>query len=105
LLLLRPPLLPMLAILVAWGLTESSLTPWAQTIRMRLIPPAMRGRVFALLRTVMQSTRPIGAILAGFLLAGADIAPAVLTIALLVGVPGAIGLVLPALGREATAEP
>jgi MFS family permease len=104
-LLLRPPLVPLLVILVAWGLTESSLTPWAQTIRMRLIPPEMRGRVFALLRTFMQSTRPIGAILGGLLLAGADITPAVLTIALLGGVPGVVGLLIPALGREATADP
>lgn len=104
-LLLRPPLLPLLVILVAWGLTESSLTPWAQTIRMRLIPPEMRGRVFALLRTFMQSTRPIGAILGGLLLVGADITPAVLAIALLGGVPGVVGLLIPALGREATADP
>jgi MFS family permease len=102
---LRPPLLPLLVILVAWGLTESSLTPWAQTIRMRLIPPEMRGRVFALLRTFMQSTRPIGAILGGLLLVGADITLAVLAIVLLEGVPGVVGLLIPALGREATADP
>ena len=65
LLLIRPGLVPMAAILAASGLAESSLTPWAQTIRMRLIPAELRGRVFALLRTSMQSTRPLGAILAG----------------------------------------
>jgi len=95
----------MLAILVAWGISESSLTPWAQTIRMRLIPAALRGRVFALLRTLMQSTRPIGAIVGGFLLAGGDVTPALIALPLLVGVPGVIGLFLPALGRGPTLEP
>jgi hypothetical protein len=103
--LLRPPLLALAAILAATGVVSSSLTPWAQTIRMRLIPPHLRGRVFALLRTVMQSTRPIGAIVAGLLLAGGDMTVALAAIALLVVVPGAIGLWLPALGRGPTAEP
>ncbi|HLO35712.1 MAG TPA: MFS transporter, partial [Candidatus Deferrimicrobium sp.] len=98
LLLLRPSLVPMILILAASGLVESSLTPWAQTIRMRLIPPALRGRVFALLRTSMQSTRPIGSVLAGLLLAGGNLTPALLAIALLILGPGAIGLWLPALG-------
>jgi MFS family permease len=105
LLLLRPALVPMAVILAASGLAESSLTPWAQTIRMRLIPPELRGRVFALLRTSMQSTRPIGAILAGALLAGGDMTPALAIIALLVLGPGLLGLWLPALGRGPTGEP
>jgi MFS family permease len=104
LLLFRPPLLPMLVILAGFGIAASSLTPWAQTIRMRLIPAEMRGRVFALLRTLMQSTRPIGSIVAGLLLAGGDVTPALATMLVLVGVPGLIGLRIPSLGREATAE-
>ena len=103
--LLRPPLLALAAILAATGVVSSSLTPWAQTIRMRLIPPQLRGRVFALLRTLMQSTRPVGAIVAGLLLAGGDLTLALAATALLVVVPGAIGLWLPALGRGPTAEP
>ncbi len=102
---LRPPLLALVAILAVSGVVESSLTPWAQTIRMRLIPPHLRGRVFALLRTLKQSTRPVGAIVAGLLLAGGNLTPALAAIALLVAVPGAIGLWLPALGRGPTAEP
>jgi MFS family permease len=101
----RPPFLALLLILAASGVSESSLTPWAQTIRMRLIPPELRGRVFALLRTLMQSTRPIGSIVAGLLLANGDLTPALLAGALLVLVPGALGLVLPALGPGPTAEP
>jgi MFS family permease len=102
--LLRPPLVVLAAVLAASGLVESSLTPWAQTIRMRLIPPPLRGRVFALLRTLMQSTRPVGAIIAGLLLAGANLTPALAAIALLVAVPGAIGLWLPALAPRNTVD-
>jgi Na+/melibiose symporter-like transporter len=103
-LLFKPALVPMLVILAGWGVAESSLTPWAQTIRMRLIPAEMRGRVFALLRTLMQSTRPVGSILAGILLAGGDVVPALATVLVLGAVPGAIGLWIPSLSREATAE-
>jgi MFS family permease len=101
----RPPFLVLALILAASGVAESSLTPWAQTIRMRLIPPELRGRVFAILRTLMQSTRPIGSIVAGLLLANGDLTPALLAGALLVLLPGAVGLGLPALGPGPTAEP
>ncbi len=77
----------------------------AQTIRMRLIPPEMRGRVFALLRTSMQSTRPIGAIAAGLLLSRGDVLIAIVAVGLLFAGPGFIGIWLPALGRGPTAEP
>jgi len=103
--LLRPGALALAAILFVWGSLSSSLTPWAQTIRMRLIPAEMRGRVFALLRTSMQSTRPIGAVVAGFLLARGDLSVAILAMALLFGLPGLVGTWLPALGRGPTAEP
>lgn len=73
------PLL-ILALKVPWavwamGLTISSfiqapLTVWAQTERMRLIPDILRGRVFALLRTVMQTGPAFGGI-AGSLVVGA----------------------------------
>jgi MFS family permease len=105
LLLATPPLAPTVVILVVAGLLASSLTAWAQTIRMRLIPPALRGRVFALLRTFMQSTPPIGAVVAGALLAGGNPIPAIAAMAALIAIPGAVGLVLPALGRGATGEP
>ena len=103
--LLQPPVLALGAILFVWGALSSSLTPWAQTIRMRLIPPEMRGRVFALLRTSMQSTRPIGAVVAGLLLTTGDISIAIVAMALLFAIPGFIGIWLPALGRGPTAEP
>jgi MFS family permease len=103
--LLQPPVIALGAILFVWGALASSLTPWAQTIRMRLIPPEMRGRVFALLRTSMQSTRPIGAVSAGLLLSRGDLSIAIVAVALLFAIPGFIGIWLPALGRGPTAEP
>ncbi len=104
LLLVEPPFVATVAILIVAGVLASSLTAWAQTIRMRLIPPELRGRVFALLRTLMQSTPPIGAVLGGTLLAGGDVIPAIGAMTALIAIPGAIGLVLPALGRKATGE-
>jgi MFS family permease len=103
--LLQPPVIALGAILFVWGALSSSLTPWAQTIRMRLIPPEMRGRVFALLRTSMQSTRPIGAVAAGLLLSQGDLSIAIVAMALLFAVPGFIGIWHPALGRGPTADP
>ncbi|HEX5014800.1 MAG TPA: MFS transporter [Candidatus Limnocylindrales bacterium] len=103
--LLQPPAVILGAILFVWGALSSSLTPWAQTIRMRLIPPEMRGRVFALLRTAMQSTRPLGAVAAGLLLTQGSLSVAIIAMALLFAVPGFVGLWLPALGRGPTAEP
>ncbi len=105
LLLGQPPLGGAVAILAVAGLLASSLTAWAQTIRMRLIPPELRGRVFALLRTLMQSTPAIGSVLGGYLLAGGGPTPTIAAIAVVIAVPGLIGLVLPALGPVATAEP
>jgi hypothetical protein len=75
------------------------------TVRMRLIPPELRGRVFALLRTLMQSTPPIGAVIAGFTLGGGSFGSAVVLMAALAAVPGILGLIAPALGPHATAEP
>ena len=72
---------------------------------MRLIPPDLRGRVFALLRTSMQSTRPLGAVAAGLLLTGGDLTTAIVLVVLMFVVPGLIGIWLPALGRGPTAEP
>jgi MFS family permease len=104
LLLVRPPLEGALLILALAGLFASSLTAWAQTIRMRLIPPELRGRVFALLRTFMQSTPPLGALLGGMFLASGELTLMIATMAGIIAIPGAMGLVLPALGRAATGE-
>jgi MFS family permease len=104
LLIATPGLAGSMAILATAGLLASSLTAWAQTIRMRLIPPEMRGRVFALLRTLMQSTGPVGAVLAGLLLTGGGVQPAIVVMAVVIAGPGLVGLFLPALGCAATGE-
>jgi len=60
----------------------------------------MRGRVFGVLRTLMQSTPPIGGALAGVLLGGPTVAVPVLVMTGLMAVPGVIGLITPALARD-----
>jgi MFS family permease len=59
-LLLRPPLVPTLVLLAAFGAMTTPMTAWAQTLRMRLTPEGLQGRLFALLRTAMQATPPLG---------------------------------------------
>jgi MFS family permease len=93
-----------LLVLAVVGLCMSPLTIWAQTIRMRLIPAGMRGRVFGVLRTLMQSTPPIGAAIAGVLLSHGTTTPTVLVMVALMAIPGVIGLGIPALADEHTHE-
>jgi MFS family permease len=77
--------------LALYGLCSAPLTIWAQTLRMRIIPERLRGRAFALLRTLMQSGTPIGGALGGILLPLIGI-PAMLALAAgIVGAPGLIG--------------
>jgi len=104
-LVVTPPLPVAMGAIALAGVFGSSLTAWAQTIRMRLIPPELRGRVFALLRTLMQAAGPVGALVAGVLLAGGPIAPVLAVSAGLVMLPGFVGLVVPALGSGPTLEP
>jgi MFS family permease len=92
-------------VLLAVGLLASPLTIWAQTIRLRLIPAELRGRVMSLLRTLMQSTPPVGGLVAGGLLAAGAVSPALAAVGLVAAVPGAIGLFHPALARASTDPP
>lgn len=104
-LLLAPGLGGTALLLALAGFSASPLTIWAQTVRMRIIPADMRGRVFALLRTSMQSTPPLGGAIGGVLLAGGSVELALVVIASLVTIPGLAGLVHPALGElRETAE-
>jgi MFS family permease len=101
-LVLTPPLPVAIGLLAAVGLLSSPLTVWAQTVRMGLIPPHLRGRAFGLLRTLIQSSPPIGGAAGGFILAGAGVALAVVLIGLAIATPGALGLMLQALSEEET---
>jgi predicted MFS family arabinose efflux permease len=65
------------------------MTAWAQSLRMRLVPPEAHGRLFALLRTAMQATPPAGAALAALLI-GRGTVVTVAAIAATVGVPALV---------------
>jgi MFS family permease len=91
-LLLVPNLWGVGAGLFLMGFFSAPLTIWAQTLRMRVIPEEMRGRTFALLRTLMQGTVPVGGALAGWLRPLTEISTVILLSALLAGVPGLGGL-------------
>ncbi|HET8844102.1 MAG TPA: MFS transporter [Ktedonobacteraceae bacterium] len=73
------------------GLFSAPLTIWAQTLRMQIIPEQLRGRSFALLRTLMQSTGPMASGAAGTLLPIMGIPVMIGVSAILVGVPGLFG--------------
>jgi MFS family permease len=73
------------------GFFSAPLTIWAQTLRMQIIPPDMRGRTFALLRTFMQGATPLGAALAGFLLPVYDAQIIIGLSAVMIGIPGLMG--------------
>jgi MFS family permease len=86
--------------LVLFGAFTAPLTTWAQTLRMQIIPEGLRGRTFALLRTLMQSGNPVGGALGGALLPLLGVPMMIALSALLVGVPGVLGYQVKAL-REA----
>jgi MFS family permease len=98
---LEPGLPGTLAALLLAGLLVSPLTIWAQTLRMRLIPEELRGRAFGLLRTLMQATPPLGAALAGVLLAGPGLAATVLVMSTIMTLPGLAGLLSSSLEEPA----
>ena len=77
--------------LALFGLFQAPLTIWAQTLRMKIIPEQLRGRTFALLRTLMQSASPVGGIIAGFLLPVVGIIAMISLSAGLMGTPGVLG--------------
>jgi MFS family permease len=72
------------------GLLSAPMTVWAQSLRMRRIPEELHGRAFATLRTLMQGTPPVGALLVTPLLAGGHLTIAALTMTLLAGLPAAL---------------
>ena len=90
------------------GFFSAPLTIWAQTLRMQIIPADMRGRMFALLRTLMQGATPLGGALAGFLLPVLGIQMVVGLSSLVIGAPGTAGLQISELkqaGMESSSLP
>ena len=85
-LLLQPPLVPTLVLLAAFGAMTTPMTAWAQTLRMRLTPEGLHGRLFALLRTAMQATPPLGAALAAVTVPR-GVAPTVAAVVAVMAVP------------------
>jgi len=73
------------------GMFSAPLTIWAQTLRMQIIPEQLRGRMFALLRTLMQSGNPLGGAIAGMLLSMLGMTAMIALSALVAGVPGLLG--------------
>jgi MFS family permease len=74
------------------GFFSAPMTAWAQTLRMRIIPPELRGRSFALLRTLMQAGYPAFSGIGGFLLPVVGLSAMIGLSVSLVGVPGLVGL-------------
>ena len=89
---LEPGLPLTLAVLAAEAFFLGTLTVWAQTIRMRVLPADLRGRVFALLRTSMQATPPAGALVAAPLLGAGGISLTVVVAAAVIGAPAVAAL-------------
>jgi MFS family permease len=102
--LIKPATGATLALLFLSGLLTSPLTIWAQTLRMRLVPPELRGRVFSLLRTTMQAAEPVGGALGGVVVATGGLVLALAGIAAAIGAPGFVGLAHPALATAQDAE-
>ena len=85
--------------LILYGALTAPLTIWAQTLRMKIILERQRGRTFALLRMLMQSTNPVGGLLAGFLVPAIGMAWVIAISAAAIGLPGAVGYRVGALRR------
>ena len=66
---------------------------------MQIIPEQLRGRMFALLRTLMQSGNPLGGAIAGLLLPMLGMTAMIALSALVAGVPGLLGYQVGALRR------
>lgn len=71
----------------ALGLLSAPMTVWAQSLRMRRIPPALHGRAFATLRTLMQATPPLGSALVTPLLIRDQLAIAAIAMTIIAGLP------------------
>ena len=72
------------------GLLSAPMTVWAQSLRMRRIPAELHGRAFALLRTLMQGTLPLGSLLVTPFVVHGHIGVAAIVMTLIAGLPGLV---------------
>jgi len=94
-----PGVLSAAAGLFLLGFFDAPLTIWAQTLRMAIIPPELRGRVFALIRLSIQGFGPVGSALAGLLLPLVGMTAMIVISAAAIGLPGIGGLAVGPLRR------
>ena len=87
------------AALALYGAFSAPLTIWGQTLRMKIIPPALRGRCFAIMRTLMQSGGPLGGLAAGFSVPVIGVHIAIVAISLTTCLVGGLGLTIAELRR------
>jgi hypothetical protein len=87
------------------GFFDAPLTIWAQTLRMAIIPPELRGRLFALIRLSIQGFGPVGSALAGLLLPVIGMTAMILISAAAIGLPGFAGFGVGPLRRAHGPEP
>ena len=102
--LLAPSRLLAIASVSLFGLFSAPLTIWAQTLRMRIIPPGLRGRTFALLRMLMQSGNPVGGALAGLALPLLGLSTTIALSSLFIWGPGLVGWRVRALRTDGRSE-
>jgi MFS family permease len=62
----------------------------SMALRMARIPAVVRGRTMTLMRTLMNASPPLGAAIAGLLLAAGNYSGAVLVMVLIATVPGVL---------------
>jgi hypothetical protein len=104
-LLITPNLIFASLALLGFGFFIAPCNIWAQTIRMRLIPEELRGRVFSILRTVIRSTLPLSSSLFGLVIPLIGIMSAVGAAALLIGLPGILALATRAFAEDEEPTP
>lgn len=88
--------------LLAFGYFSGPMTVFAQTLRMAAIPAPLRGRSFALIRTLIQSGNALGGLIAGAAVPLIGIGGTIALAVGFVGLPGGAGLAVKPL-RDARA--
>ena len=80
--------------LALYGAFSAPLTIWGQTLRMKIIPPELHGRCFAILRTLMQSGGPLGGVSVGFAVPVTGVRAVIAAIASFTCLVGVLGLTI-----------